>query len=233
MCCSENSAAVGNARGLITWLDRITDPFFEPTAFFRKYWQSTWIVVCCCALYVIAVFVFNGVTNEMRLAAGLEAGEITQSSLRFGRLTAFFTAVSYLFGPPIFCCICWFGVAAELSRAKRPMEEHSLTKVFFVLMWGECIYAIGLLVRTLCAWLMGNPEFSLSLQEVAFRLGHEQSLNTFLLSRVDLFLLWEVIVIAIGIRRLFNIGWIVSSFLSILTIELVPILIVLHVKNVI
>jgi len=222
-----------NSNGIVGWLERVTDPFFGPSAFFRKHWQSTWIVVCCCFLYVIAVFVFNGVTNEMRLVAELEAGKISEMTARWGRLSALIPSISYLFGPPIFFTICWIGVAAALSRAKRPIDKYFSKKIVFVLMWGECLYAIGLLIRTLFAWSMGNPEFTLSLEEVAFRLGHEQSLATFLLSKVDLFILWEASVITIGIRRLFSIGWIISAFLSILTIELVPILIVLYLKNVI
>ena len=79
---------------------------------------------------------------------------------------------------------------------------HSVQRLAFVVVWGEVVCSLGYLLRASVVYPTGNVEFSFSLGEAAVLVFPEVKghLLYVVLSKADVFFIWEAVVVAIGLK---------------------------------
>ena len=198
------------------WWEKIVDPFLEPKRFLERK-SGSWGLLML--VYSAAIFLSGGyylTTGSMQLQKLYEVGELTMTDLRLCKSLQFVeTAMWVVLFPLLLAAPCWFlswvivmshrGFSKKLAwiNVSHWVSAVPFFRVFFVCLWGELLFSGGLLFRLVFVKRFG-PDFSFSLREIAIRSGVAESLQTYLLSKIDFFMIWEIIVVAIGLRSLFH-----------------------------
>jgi len=82
--------------------------------------------------------------------------------------------------------------------------DHEWGKILTVVMYGEFLYAVGLLLTSFLILATGSIHSGFSLGPLAIKNGYEPTTSVLfaIASKIDVFLIWEIVIVAIGLEKI-------------------------------
>jgi len=205
------------------WHASVIDPFIEPGLFFRKKFDSLGLMWTAYFVGTVVAVASQYLIGSAHLMALVKAGGLEPHMVGAARVLDQIPHIAVaLTGPFLYAATGWCLV--RLLGWNRP-PFHRLC---CIMIWGELLFAIGLLFKALMVVLTDNPDFSFSIQEIVFRLGFEPSATTYILSKFDIFLIWEILIVEAGLRVLFEVDRWKAIVVAVLSIQLIPSLLIVY-----
>lgn len=220
----EDIAPVIKSKGLS--VKGIIQVLINPTTFFKALKDNPKILIPYLAIAVF-VFIFMFTMSDLILQAQIDSPQF-QKQMQGQQMTPqMMTMIKYniviggtlamLLAPLLAAALALFWgnfVFAGQARFKQ---------ILSVILYGEIIFAIGLLVHIPLMLAKGSVLVSLSLAVLAANMGPESFLYV-ALSKVSLFLIWELIAIGIGLSILYDVPRNKGYVYSLLSVGMLSIL---------
>jgi hypothetical protein len=94
------------------------------------------------------------------------------------------------------------GIASFFLMARK--LDHKWEQLLSVVMYGEFLYAVGLLLTSFLVLATGNIYSGFSLGPLAIKNGYEPTTSALfaLASKIDVFLIWNIVIVAIGLEKI-------------------------------
>ncbi|MDH3892309.1 MAG: YIP1 family protein [candidate division Zixibacteria bacterium] len=185
----------------------LAEVFYSPTAFFEKSKERPSLLAPFIAFAVLLI-TFSLVTIDISFETLMERTqeqtqgrmEFTPEEARSMKRQVLVNDNVVLFLVPLIAaglCMLWGNlVYPGAARFKQ---------VLSVMLYGEVIYAVGKIVLAPLMLIKQTTSVSLSLAVLAPYLG-ESRLLPLALSRIDLFLIWEIVAIGIGLSIIYDVS---------------------------
>jgi len=112
------------------------------------------------------------------------------------------------------CYLFLWSIAKMFINWDVPKMKYETRSVLFIILCGELVYVLGLLISMPMRYITQNPDFSFSIGNMLILYGHnvKNGMLSWLLTKIDVFVIWEIIIIALGFGRLYN--WHQSGLIS-------------------
>jgi len=204
----------------------IIDIFYKPGYFFQKYINSLkflWIII---GLVIISSAYYQYIILKAPLEEMLYYKEMTQSQFSQALLINWlYIAFLQLLTPLLYTMACSIGIWIFSKGRVWPKFQN----ILFIIMCGELLYSLGLILRVRMIYFTDDLNFSFSLGQILFSQIFERTATTYLLSFLDIFIIWEIIIITIGLVVYAKLNYFKAALLSIISIIGLPMFIFLTI----
>ncbi len=211
-------------------LQGLTHVFYKPTAFFTRLKDNPKLLVIYLVLAVLTfaywwtikdLFV-EEIIKSQAFQERLQGMDLPESAYTLmGIWQAVQSSVFIFVGPLLAALLAWFWGKVLYGR------RATFKQLFSVMMYGELIYVVGNLLILPLVLARKSLYVSMSLGVLAPEKSFQSTLFV-ALSKLDLFLIWEIIVIGIGLAVVFNIPRSRGYLLSVLSMGLLSIIQVVY-----
>jgi hypothetical protein len=204
----------------------LVEVFYQPSSFFRELKEHPKVLVPY-IVYAIVLFLFFALTvdiiydmqvNSPQFQERMQGQELSPQIEQFMKYQIMFAGPFFILLGPLLAAafgIFWGNfVFAGKARFKQ---------VLSVMLYGEIIYALGMLVILPIILVKKSILVSFSLAVLAAGQG-SGSILYLALSKIDLFLIWEIIAIGIGLSVVYEVPRNKGYVLSVLSMGMLSIL---------
>jgi len=205
-------------RGLI-------EVFYKPTAFFNRLKDNPKVLVVYIALTILT-FAFWWIVKDIFVQTLMELPEFRERlggqeltpQIRniMGIGQAVQNTLFFVLGPLVAALLAWFWGNVVMAAEAR------FKQLLSVMLYGELIYAIGNLLTLPMILTKKSIFVSMSLGALAPEKSFTNPLYL-ILSKLDIFLIWEIIIIGIGLAIVFNFSRNKGYLLSVISMGLLSI----------
>jgi hypothetical protein len=205
----------------------LAEVFYKPTAFFRELVERPKVLVPYVAfglillvfLYLTRELVWEMVSQTPKFAEQMQNSPISPETMHkiFG--------YQYIFGGLIaMLCVPLLGAALALFWGNFVFAGKGRFKqLLSIVLYGEIIYAIGAIVNLALILPRGNLGANLSLGVLVASQGIDSVVYT-ALSKVAVFIIWEIIAIGVGLSVLYNTKASRGYLISVLSVGMLSVL---------
>lgn len=209
------------------WLFEASKMFWKPTDFLKQRVDKPKNFIPYILVIVIS-FIFTAATVDIAFrerVAQLQGIDITSVPPRGLPIKIMVAAPRCVVGwlAPLAFVLCVWG-CSNLLKLRR-VNKQELLSILSIILYGEVIYHLGSFFRMAMILVKNTTHVSVSLGVVALKFGCDLTSVLYRLStKFDLFLIWEIIIVGVGLSMLYGCSRRKAYLLSALSIELIPVL---------
>jgi hypothetical protein len=215
---------VANAKGLS--YKGLVEIFYQPAAFFERLINNPKILVPYLVLFLIVAGFFYGAADLImkmqvespRFQAQMQGQEMTpkvMAAMKYS--TMIFGTLSMMLIPLLAAALALFWCNFVFAG------KAGFKQLLSMMLYGEVLYMAGGLLMLPMMLAKGTIMVSLSLAVLAVSSGPESILYV-ALSKINLFLIWEIIIIGIGLSILYKVPRNKGYLMSVLSMGMLSIL---------
>jgi hypothetical protein len=203
-------------------LKGLVQVFFKPTEFFQKLKDDPKVLVpylilgvVVAAFFLLASDLIAKVSVQSQSFQDRMQGQpVTPQLMTFMKYNIMIGGtIAYLVAPLLIAGLAYFWGSFVMAGKAR------FKQVLSVSLYSELIWGVGMLLAVPFMIMKGSAMFSFSLAILAAQSGPE-SLLFVALSKVNLFLIWEIIVAGIGFSIFYNVPRNKGYWISVLSVGL-------------
>lgn len=213
--------------GIMRWLFEVSKLFWQPTNFLKQRAVKPTIFMPY-LLVLIFSFIFTAMTVDVHFREwfaqkqGIDITQIDSVSPLALAGSAFLRFLVVSIAPLAFVLCVW--IWSNVLKLRR-VSAQELLSVLSIVLYGEVIYHLGSFIRMAMILIKQTTYVSVSLGIAALELGCDPKGAAYqLINKLDVFLIWEIIVIGIGLSILYGCSRKKALLLSALSIEIIPVL---------